>query len=210
MYGFCYSKMPSYKLTYFPVKALGEPIRFLLSYGGVEFEDNRFNRDDWPKLKPDMPFGQVPVLEVDGKKVCQSVAICRYLAKQFGLAGKNDWEALEIDVIVDTIHDLRAKIAAYHYEANAEAKAAKLEVANELVPFYVERLDAQVKKNGGYFVGGALTWADLSFVALLDYLNFMMKSDIIEKAENLKQLRDKVLALPKIKSWVEKRPQSEC
>lgn len=44
--------MPSYKLTYFPVKALGEPIRFLLSYGGVEFEDIRFNRDDWPKLKP--------------------------------------------------------------------------------------------------------------------------------------------------------------
>ena len=55
-----------------------------------------------------MPFGQVPVLEVDGKKVCQSVAISRYLAKQFGIAGKNDWEALEIDVTVDTIHDLRA------------------------------------------------------------------------------------------------------
>lgn len=102
------------------------------------------------------------------------------------------------------------EIGAFHYESNAEAKAAKLEVANQLVPFYVERLDAQVKKNGGYFVGGALTWADLSFVALLDYLNFMMQSDIIEKAENLKQLRDKVLALPAIKSWVEKRPQSEC
>lgn len=44
--------MPNYKLTYFPVKALAEPIRFLLSYGGVEFEDDRFNRDDWPKIKP--------------------------------------------------------------------------------------------------------------------------------------------------------------
>lgn len=55
----------------------------------------------------EMPFGQVPVLEVDGKKVCQSVAISRYLAKQFGVAGKNDWEALEIDSTVDTIHDLR-------------------------------------------------------------------------------------------------------
>lgn len=54
------------------------------------------------------PFGQVPILEVDGKRVCQSTAICRYLAKQFGLAGKDDWEALEIDATVDTIHDLRA------------------------------------------------------------------------------------------------------
>ncbi|XP_003703954.2 uncharacterized protein LOC100881165 [Megachile rotundata] len=202
--------MPQYKLTYFPVKALGEPIRFLFSYGGVEFEDFRFNREDWPKLKPDMPFGQVPVLEVDGKKVCQSVAISRYLAKQFGLAGKNDWEALEIDSTVDTIHDLRAKIGAYHYEPNEQAKAEKLKIAQELVPYYLERLDAQVKKNGGYFVGGALTWADLTFVALLDYLNFMMGHNIIEKYDNLKQLQEKVLAIPKIKSWVDKRPQSDA
>jgi len=53
-----------------------------------------------------MPFGKVPVLEVDGKRINQSVAICRYLAKQYGLAGKNDWEALEIDSTVDTLQDL--------------------------------------------------------------------------------------------------------
>lgn len=46
--------MPSYKLTYFPVKALGEPIRFLFSYGGTEFIDDRFDREDWPKIKPSM------------------------------------------------------------------------------------------------------------------------------------------------------------
>lgn len=54
-----------------------------------------------------LPFGQVPVLEVDGKLVWQSVAICRYLATRYGLAGKDDWESLEIDVAVDTIHDMR-------------------------------------------------------------------------------------------------------
>jgi hypothetical protein len=32
------------------------------------------------------------------------------LAKQYGLAGKNDWENLEIDATVDTIHDLRASM----------------------------------------------------------------------------------------------------
>lgn len=44
--------MPSYKLTYFPVKALGEPIRFLLSYAGIDFIDDRFDQADWPKIKP--------------------------------------------------------------------------------------------------------------------------------------------------------------
>lgn len=47
-----YSTMPVYKLTYFPVKALAEPIRFLLNYGGVDFIDDRFDRDNWPNIKP--------------------------------------------------------------------------------------------------------------------------------------------------------------
>ncbi|XP_024870960.1 glutathione S-transferase-like [Temnothorax curvispinosus] len=199
--------MPSYKLSYFTATALGEPIRFLFSYAGIEFVDERFDYEkDWPKLKPTMPFGKVPVLEVDGKKIDQSVAIGRYLAKQCGLVGKNDWESLEIDATVDTIHDLRANIAGFHYESNEQAKEEKLKAAKETVPYYLERLDAQVKKNGGYFVGGTLTWADLTFVALLDYLNYMMNEDIVEKYENLKQLQKKVEELPAIKSWIKKRP----
>jgi hypothetical protein len=43
---------PAYKLTYFNVTALGEPIRFLLSYGGIEFEDHRIDKDEWAQLKP--------------------------------------------------------------------------------------------------------------------------------------------------------------
>jgi hypothetical protein len=45
---------PKYKLTYFSVTALGEPIRWLLSYGGVEFEDFRFESEQWPQIKPSM------------------------------------------------------------------------------------------------------------------------------------------------------------
>jgi len=43
---------PVYKLTYFPIEGLGEPIRWLLSYGNLEFEDNRFKEEDWPTIKP--------------------------------------------------------------------------------------------------------------------------------------------------------------
>lgn len=54
-----------------------------------------------------MPFGMVPVLEIDGKLVAQSNAIARYLAKQHGLAGKDEWESLQCDVLVDTLSDLK-------------------------------------------------------------------------------------------------------
>lgn len=54
-----------------------------------------------------MPFGKLPVLEIDGKVLNQSMAICRYLAKKAGLVGSDDWESLLIDVAVDNINDLR-------------------------------------------------------------------------------------------------------
>ena len=54
-----------------------------------------------------MPFGQMPLLEIDGKKINQSISICRYLSKQVGLAGANDFESFEIDRVVDTCNDFR-------------------------------------------------------------------------------------------------------
>lgn len=44
-------KMPEYKLTYFNLKALGEPIRFLLKYGKIDFEDVRIEIEDWANHK---------------------------------------------------------------------------------------------------------------------------------------------------------------
>lgn len=122
--------MASYKLTYFGLKGIGEALRFLLSYGGVEFEDVRVTFDQWPSLKPSMfifllqtqycnsyyilflyyletPFGVLPLLEIDGKEWHQSLALSRYLGKKFGLGGNNDLEDLEIDAIVDSVNDFR-------------------------------------------------------------------------------------------------------
>lgn len=45
-------KMPEYKIIYFNVKALAEPMRFLLAYGKIEWEDVRIEKDDWPAIKP--------------------------------------------------------------------------------------------------------------------------------------------------------------
>lgn len=98
----------SYKLTYFNLTALGEPIRMLFNYGGIAFEDDRFEQEQWPEIKPKTPFGQIPILTIDGKKINQSIAIARYVAKLVKLAGKNDFHSLEIDSMVDTINDVRA------------------------------------------------------------------------------------------------------
>lgn len=55
----------------------------------------------------DMPMGQVPVLEIDGKMYNQSKAISRFIAKKGKLYGADDFEALEIDSTIESIDDLR-------------------------------------------------------------------------------------------------------
>lgn len=55
-----------------------------------------------------MPLGQMPILEFDGVRAFQSVAIARYVAKEVGLAGANSKEDLQIDLVVDTIAEMRS------------------------------------------------------------------------------------------------------
>nr|QIM41217.1 glutathione S-transferase [Calliptamus italicus] len=201
---------PKCKLTYFAIMGLGEPIRYLLSYGKIEFEDNRIEFEKWPPLKASMPFGQMPLLEIDGKKMIQSTAICRYLGKKLGLAGENEWESAQIDMAVDTITDLRLKLSDYYWEPDEAIKQKKKEtVFNETLPFYLERLNVLVKENGGYLAAGKLSWGDIFFAALCDYMNCAAKFDITKDYPNLASLKKKISELPAIKDWISRRPVTE-
>ncbi|XP_076287867.1 glutathione S-transferase S1 [Lasioglossum baleicum] len=201
--------MPTYKLTYFNVTGLGEPIRYLLHQSGIQFEDNRVEFEEWPKLKSQMPMGQVPVLEIDGKLLHQTKAICRLIAKQNNLYGANEYEAYEIDATIETIDDLRMAITQYYWQENADFKAKLKEVAFEKLPVYLDKLNEQVKKNGGYFVGGKLTWADLEWAAKTHILSATTETELNKNHPELQKLVEKVNALPNIKAYLAKRPKTQ-
>ena len=53
----------------------------------------------------DQRFGQLPRLDIDGETLYQSLAINRFLARKYGLAGRNAMEEANVDMIVDCIND---------------------------------------------------------------------------------------------------------
>merc|ERR1712004_559557 len=116
--------MPNVKLTYFNLRARGEPCRLLLAYGGIKCEDERIAppwdpTSTWASLKPTTPFGQLPVLSWDGVEICQSMAAARFIAREVGLAGNNSLEQAQVDEVVDVIQDLHV----YMYATDAVDKA---------------------------------------------------------------------------------------
>ncbi|XP_054583356.1 hematopoietic prostaglandin D synthase isoform X3 [Eptesicus fuscus] len=101
--------MPSYKLIYFNMRGRAEIIRYIFAYLDIKYEDHRIEQADWPKIKPTLPFGKIPILEVDGLNLHQSLAIARYLTKNTDLAGKTELEQCQVDAIVDTLDDFMSR-----------------------------------------------------------------------------------------------------
>ncbi|CAH2093201.1 unnamed protein product [Euphydryas editha] len=203
--------MPKVVLHYFPVKALGEVVRLLLTYGDQEFEDHRIPMEEWPAFKPSTPFGQMPVLEIDGKKYAQSLAIARYLARKYGLNGQDIEEDFEIDQNVDFVNDIRAKAASVQYEADATLKEKKHEdYSKNVYPVLLNKLDEIIKKNNGHIAAGKLTWADFVFAGMFDYLKSMLRiPDLEKKYPSFQQVIDSVYAVPKLKAYRDNAPKSD-
>jgi glutathione S-transferase len=203
--------MSKITLTYFDGRGRGEIIRLLLAYGGADYEDKRIKREDWAALKPSAPFGQVPILEVDGVKLCQSNACARYLARKFHLAGKTELDQARADMLVDCYDDATKPILSFFMEKDETKKAeAKKKYCEEQLPASLALLEGLLVANGGkFFVGSELTWADIAFMNFVQWTAMGGAVNPLEKFPKLTALDAMVKEVPKIKAWIEKRPKTE-
>ena len=209
--------MTTYKLYYFNARGRGELSRLIFAAAGQKFEDIRIEGSQWPTRKSEMPLGQMPVLEVDGVKLPQSMTIARFLAKQFGLAGKDNFEQAKVDVVVDTSIDLALKLVPIYFQEDKEKKAT------ELKKFFAEDLSKHLQNfetlaklystGGNFFVGNTLTWADLEVYDMLDFLiritnEFQLDENFLRPYSWLQNNRQTVEQQANIAAYLKSRPPS--
>jgi glutathione S-transferase len=201
--------MATYKLHYFDGRGRAELIRMIFTAANKKFEDIRIKFDEWPKKKGEYHFGQLPVLEIDGEKFSQSIAIAHYLAQQFGLAGKTPLDALKCHAIVETLNDMVAPMMAkINPMMDEAAKAAVIKEAEPAVKEWLAKLEESCKKHssGGFAVAGQLTYADLAFHNRGFQLIQFYGPDCLKPYPTLQKHYEMVTNHPKIKEYLAKRP----
>jgi glutathione S-transferase len=162
------------KLYYFDVYGRGEGLRMLLWHAKVQYEDVRLSEEDFAKLKTEgtvpLEFGQVPVIENEGKFYNQTQSMMRSLGKMHGYYPEDPYTAYQVDSILDSIHDLAVTLLRAKNEKDEDKKKEMLTAAiTTYLPNWLSAHEKRVEKNGqeNTLVGDKLTIADIQFAALL-------------------------------------------
>ncbi|OWF38465.1 Glutathione S-transferase [Mizuhopecten yessoensis] len=203
--------MSKYKLIFFPYRGRGELVRLTFAAAGETYEEQIITKQEWPNFKSKMPTGQLPVLEVGGKQLSQSLAIARYLAREFGLAGQSNLEQCLVDQVIDEAADGFKQYLLYH---NETAEDKKLEVKNALmnekIPQFTRILQTLLENYGGtngYFVGPGLTLADLACHEIFTHF-LRLNPEALKDFPRLAENRKKVEENENLKQYLANRPES--
>lgn len=189
-------------------------IRLAFAIGNVPFDDLRIGGDDWPNLRPNTPYGSLPILTVDGRVYAQSTAILRYAGKLAGLYPEDPEDALKVDEVLDLLTDANS---ALHLSLADEvaALAARERFVEKDVPALFggleKRLEMFSEGNGPFVLGSAISIADIALYSANVFLNSGMvrflKMDCLQPFGRTMAVVEAVENHPGVAEWVSKNKE---
>eukprot|EP01043_Picozoa_sp_COSAG02_P003010 COSAG02_NODE_71_length_42019_cov_36.443893_13_plen_223_part_00 len=184
--------LPALKLTYFNIQGAAEKVRLALVLGKIPFDDHRVPFPEWPALKPETPYGQLPLLSIDGgEPMAQSDAMLRYAGtlatsvQAVPLYRVEDMLAIEeaLGLVGDLQRDWRPPVGialdpsvyGHTVEKGSEEHSTIVQRMREdfmasSFPKYMSFIATKLERGGGdgFLIGRAPTIADCALVPVLN------------------------------------------
>ena len=105
----CTATAPTLQLVYFGVRAKAEALRMCLAHGKIAYTEESvlsYFGKPWPEAKMEAPFGQLPLLIVDGTVLAQSGSQVRYIAAMAGLIPSDPFQQALCDSVFEAAQEL--------------------------------------------------------------------------------------------------------
>lgn len=194
-------------LAYWDIRGLAQPIRHLLVYVGVDFENKEYKYGPPPDLDPKewfdvkdslgLAFPNLPYY-IDGDlKITQSDAILQHLGRKHGLYGQNDKEKIIIDTLTGVLHDF----------FNRDLGPVGYDLSKIQLPDFKKTLADRLKTFSDYL--GTRTWFTGDKISFIDFklyeiFRIMNKLDpgCADKVDNIKKFGERFEGLPAIAKYM--------
>uniref|UniRef100_A0A3B4A9M3 glutathione transferase n=1 Tax=Periophthalmus magnuspinnatus TaxID=409849 RepID=A0A3B4A9M3_9GOBI len=192
------------KLAYWDIRGLAQPIRLLLEYTGTCYEEKFYtcgevnaeflNLDYWFTQLPTMT--RLPYLEDGDRKITQSNAIMRYIARKHNLCGETEDEKVRVDIIENQAMDFRNGFVMLCYMDFDGKKDGYIENLPNTLGLFSKFLGDRT-----WFAGRKITFVDFIMYELLDQ-HRMFRPCCLNNFKNLKDFLDRFEGLDKIKAYM--------
>ena len=196
--------MENVKLTYFTINGRVGLIRAMLAYKKIPFENITYTIDEWPSKKDNYEFKQLPQLEVNGKKLTQTIAISLYLARQLNLYPKDIYLQYHVESLLSCRDDITPLYRKVRDKIATEEEYKKYK---DMMILYLKRIEERYKElgSGKYYLGNDLSVADFFLGCMIkEFSDLVKEEDVMEKySPGIKKLVDS-LVKNELKEFYEK------
>ncbi|KAK8821422.1 hypothetical protein WA538_000790, partial [Blastocystis sp. DL] len=198
------------ELYYFRDIGRGEAIRIALDLSGISYVEKTIMPVDWPAFKEQgmkdgtLPFGQLPLLKIDGMNLVESSSILRYLSAKYISPDADLKMATTIDIMVEGWNDVISGYSAHLFNN----PCALYSWIHKECDVLLSRLEAVYSRNNtAYFVSDDVTVVDCIAIAAIenlsiDYPEVLLQHPVLTKYMGI------VINHPSIKRSLMKRQSS--
>ena len=193
-----------------------EVSRIALFMGGIEFNDRRIDSEEFQRVKSNgclddgtlIPFGQLPVLVVNGVSVAQTGGIARFCGKLADLYPKDDsLLAARIDQFIDFLTDLNSLISFSGKDVSEEQKLLnRKNLASGEFKRKLGILEHNISESDPWVTGSEISIAD---IAIWRTMGWMVSGtvdgfpkNLLEEFPNIKRVCKSVDKHPKVLEWI--------
>lgn len=187
---------------YFRGRGRGEQLRWVLAAANVTFENRVMEtHDEFLALKPQLLFGQVPMLEIDGKHIVQTQAAIRYVARRGGISGANDHDSLLADEVAEGCLDFVLACVRHPFQQDL---VDSIRLIKDAAAKYCPKFEKILSDSTTGFVTSSFTYADVLLANAVDWnIELLASASFLDEFPLLARHHDETVHMPHLREYLE-------